>query len=258
MGLVEARPGAGTFVRRQSARLRQPDYGWQTTTLGAPADRIPTISTPLRDIPADAIGLHSGYPARELTPRTCGAISIGQGASRGVGVAAGADRRNRGPAILVRGRARGYRTIRGDSRNGTRCSHRAGPERTVAATCGHSWAPDGPVVMESPTYWGAMTAAAQAGATVVPIASGPGGPDPDDLARALDLSGATVFYAQPNFANPTGAQWSAEIRQGVLPMIGARGRSSSRTTGPTTSGSTRRRFRSHRATIRVMSSIFGR
>ena len=178
MGLVEARPGAGTFVRRQSARLRQPDYGWQTTTLGAPADRIPTISTPLRDIPADAIGLHSGYPARELLPERAvrsqrwsgppGESALRRAPTAGIA----------GPAILVRGRARGYRTIRGDSRNGTRCSHRAGePERTVCDPAG-TRGRGRPVVMESPTYWGAMTAAAQAGATVVPSHPVPADPIP--------------------------------------------------------------------------------
>ncbi len=223
MGLVEARPGAGTFVRRQSARLRQPDYGWQTTTLGAPADRIPTISTPLRDIPADAIGLHSGYPARELLPERAVRSALvrasrGESALRRAPTAGIADLRSWFAAELADTALSGV----------TPATERdvvivPGSQSGLCAILRALVGAGRPVVMESPTYWGAMTAAAQAGATVVPIASGPGGPDPDDLARALDLSGATVFYAQPNFANPTGAQWSAEIRQGVLDVIGARG-----------------------------------
>ncbi len=67
LGLVESRPGVGTFVRAvRSARL--PDYGWQTAALRSPQARIPALSTPLRSVAPDVIALHSGYPMRELLP----------------------------------------------------------------------------------------------------------------------------------------------------------------------------------------------
>ena len=77
-----------------------------------------------------------------------------------------------------------------------------------------------PVVVESPTYWGAMVAAAQAGVTLVPVASGPEGPEPDDVDRALASSGARAFYAQPTFANPHGAQWTDERARAVRELAG--------------------------------------
>ena len=73
--------------------------------------------------------------------------------------------------------------------------------------------------MESPTYWGAITAAAQAGVRVVPVPTGPDGPDPDELDRAFDETGARLFYAQPTYANPTGAQWSTERAEQVLDVV---------------------------------------
>ncbi|MEB0303500.1 aminotransferase class I/II-fold pyridoxal phosphate-dependent enzyme, partial [Mucilaginibacter sp. 5C4] len=77
--------------------------------------------------------------------------------------------------------------------------------------------------MESPTYWGAIQAAAQAGVDVVPVPSGPEGPDPDDLARAFQETGSRVFYAQPTYANPTGAQWSESTTTQILDVVRAHG-----------------------------------
>jgi DNA-binding transcriptional MocR family regulator len=77
--------------------------------------------------------------------------------------------------------------------------------------------------MESPTYWGAIHAAAQAGVHIVPVPSGPHGPDPDELARAFEETGSRVFYAQPNYANPTGAQWSSSVAEKILDVVRAQG-----------------------------------
>ncbi|MEU8611622.1 PLP-dependent aminotransferase family protein, partial [Actinoplanes sp. NPDC048791] len=75
------------------------------------------------------------------------------------------------------------------------------------------------VLLESPTYWGAIIAAQQAGVRVVPVPSGPAGPDPDDLARAFAETSARLFYAQPNYANPTGGQWPAALHDQVLEVV---------------------------------------
>ncbi|MCU1563330.1 MAG: GntR family transcriptional regulator [Arthrobacter sp.] len=76
-----------------------------------------------------------------------------------------------------------------------------------------------PLLMESPTYWGAILAAGQAGVRVIPVPSGAQGPDTDELARAFEETGARLFYAQPNYANPTGAQWTAKRGEEVLDVV---------------------------------------
>jgi DNA-binding transcriptional MocR family regulator len=76
-----------------------------------------------------------------------------------------------------------------------------------------------PLLIESPTYWGAMLAAAQVGVQLVPIPSGPNGPDPVDIERAFARTGARALYAQPNFANPNGAQWAPELADAVLRIV---------------------------------------
>ena len=80
-----------------------------------------------------------------------------------------------------------------------------------------------PLLMESPTYWGAILAARQSGVRIVPVPSGHAGPDPAELARAFEESGARVFYAQPNYANPTGAQWPAALQAQLVDVVRAHG-----------------------------------
>lgn len=67
LGLVESRPGVGTFVRAARAP-RAVDFGWQTGALGSPHARLPVVSSTQRSAAPDAISLHSGYPDRELLP----------------------------------------------------------------------------------------------------------------------------------------------------------------------------------------------
>src|SRR3982750_259014 len=48
-GLIESRPGVGTFVR--AVRTARPsDYGWQTAALRSPRSRVPAISAAMRTV----------------------------------------------------------------------------------------------------------------------------------------------------------------------------------------------------------------
>jgi DNA-binding transcriptional MocR family regulator len=73
--------------------------------------------------------------------------------------------------------------------------------------------------VESPTYWGAILAARQVGVQLIPVPTGLHGPDPDDLTRAFEQTGARAFYAQPNFANPTAISWSPALAGQVLDIV---------------------------------------
>ena len=76
--------------------------------------------------------------------------------------------------------------------------------------------PGGPVVVESPTYRGALAAVRAAGLTPVPVPSDADGVRPAMLADALARTGARVAYLQPLHANPHGADLSAERRAEVM------------------------------------------
>lgn len=221
-GLIETRPGVGAFVR-SIRTVRANDFGWQTAALGAPENRMPPTTAALRTAPNDTIALHSGYPARELLPeravrsamtRTARSdVLLNQAPAAGLpelqawfaaelgeGTPSGLAAPNAGDVIVLPGSQAGlstlFRTLVGAGR---------------------------PMLIESPTYWGAILAAAQVGVRLVPVASGPEGPDPDEIDRAFAQTGARAFYAQPNFANPNGAQWSPERAGRILDIIRERG-----------------------------------
>ncbi|WP_262402519.1 PLP-dependent aminotransferase family protein [Actinomadura sp. CNU-125] len=217
-GLVEARPGVGTFVR--AVRVVRPnDYGWQTAALGAPQSTMPRTSTALRTAPNDVIALHSGYPDRELLPERLVKSAFARAARTDAAVArppsAGLPELQAWFAAELGAATPAWGAPPAPSDVIVFPGSQSGLGSVFRALVGA----DRPLLAESPTYWGAILAAAQVGVQVVPIPSGPGGPDPDELARAFERTGARAFYAQPNFANPTGARWSPDLADRVLDIV---------------------------------------
>ncbi len=217
-GLVETRPGVGTFVRaRRSARPA--DYGWQTAALGTRAAGASPLSTSLRTVTNDAIALHSGYPDRELLPERL--------------VRSALTRAARGEAALDRPPVTGLPDLQqwfaaelGAATSADVTPPAAGDvivlpgsQSCLSAVFRALVGRGQPLLVESPTYWGALHAAAQAGVDVIPVPSGPDGPDPVQLERAFEETGARLFYAQPTYANPSGAQWTPELARAVLDVV---------------------------------------
>ena len=83
--------------------------------------------------------------------------------------------------------------------------------------------PGGSVVVESPTYRGALAAVRAAGLTPVPVPSDADGVRPALLADALERTGARVAYLQPMHANPHGADLTAERRAQVMEIAARAG-----------------------------------
>jgi DNA-binding transcriptional MocR family regulator len=221
-GLIESRPGVGTFVR--AVRTARPsDYGWQTAALRSPHARIQAVSSAMRSAPNDVIALHSGYPDRELLPERLVRSAIARAA--------------RSDTALSRPPVAGLPELQSWFAQELGAATPVGvtppaPSDVIVLPGSQSGlssifralvAPGHPLLLESPTYWGAITAAAQSGVRVVPVPSGPEGPDPGELARAFEETGARIFYAQPTYANPTGAQWSAERAGQVLDVVRSHG-----------------------------------
>lgn len=217
-GVVESRPGVGTFVR--AVRVARPnDYGWQTAALGSPNHRIPQLPAALQFVPNDAIALHSGYPDRELLPERL--------------VRAAFTRAARTEALIDRPPSAGLPDLQSWFAAELESATPAGitpvaPGDVVIIpgsqggliTAFRALVGAGrPLLMESPTYWGAILAAAQVGVNIVPVPSGFDGPDPDALSRAFEQSGARAFYAQPSFASPTGALWTPALADQVLDTV---------------------------------------
>ncbi|WP_236238831.1 PLP-dependent aminotransferase family protein [Streptomyces sp. CC228A] len=217
-GMVETRPGVGTFAR--TVRVARPnDYGWQTAALGSPQHRVPQLSAALRSVPNDVIALHSGYPDRELLPerlvRTAFARSSRSAAAVSRPPSAGLPELQAWFAAELGAAAPVGVTPPAPSDVVVFPGTQSGLSTVFRALVGAGR----PLLVESPTYWGAILAAAQTGVRLVPVPSGPHGPDPAELARAFEQTGARAFYAQPNFANPTGAQWSPDLAGRVLDLV---------------------------------------
>jgi DNA-binding transcriptional MocR family regulator len=83
--------------------------------------------------------------------------------------------------------------------------------------------PGDAVLMETPTYAGAIAAARAAGLRIVPVPTDQHGVRPDLLEDAFGRTRARLFYCQPLHANPTGAVLSADRRGEVLAITARAG-----------------------------------
>jgi DNA-binding transcriptional MocR family regulator len=80
-GLVEARPGRGTFVAPRVAPAVA-DASWQTVALGARAIDADALETLLRPPAADAFVLSSGYLPADLQPTAALGAALARAARR--------------------------------------------------------------------------------------------------------------------------------------------------------------------------------
>ena len=220
-GLVESRPGAGTFVRH-TPPVVPADYGWQTAALGAIRSEGVFIGSTMQTPTVDAIALHSGYPTDELLPVRAVQSALARAA--------------RSRSAVDRPPAAGLPELRTWFAQEAASADVAAPTasdvlvmpggQSALSSIFRSLArPGDTVLMESPGYWGAIAAARQAGLVVEPVprspgeASGSDAVDPVVLAEAFERTRARLFYAMPHFANPTGASWSGERASALLDVV---------------------------------------
>ncbi len=217
-GVVETRAGLGTFVRRRAATPRA-DVSWQTAALGPERSGPSPIGSSMRQVPHDTIAMHSGYPDADLLPMREVRSAFGRVVRRGHD-----DAFRRPPTAGVPELRRWFVDDLGlDGWRDTDAVIASGGQAALAATFRALAGPGDAIVMESPTYWGAISAARQAGLVIVPVPRTDGAPSAADLDDAFASSGARLLYAQPTFANPTGDVWSAQQRDDVLSVARDRG-----------------------------------
>jgi DNA-binding transcriptional MocR family regulator len=219
-GLVEPRPGRGTFVAAPpappAAADTAPDLSWQSVALGPRTVEDAALQELLALPPAAAIPLSSGYLDPELQPMHALGAALARAARR--------------PGAWERGPVEGREELRAwfarDAGGRLRAHDMVvcpGGQAAMATAFRALAAPGEAILVESPTYVGAIVAARAAGLRVVPVASDADGVRPDLLVDALRRTGARVFYCQPAFANPHGALLSTERRTAVLDCVAAAG-----------------------------------
>jgi DNA-binding transcriptional MocR family regulator len=215
-GLVVPRPGRGTFVAAPPQRNGASDLAWQEVALGAPRVDSGPLAELLTTPPEGTVSLSSGYLDPRLQPTAA--------------LAAALARAGRRPGAWERGAPEGVAALRAwfaREAGGRFAAHDVvicpGGQAALVTAVRALAPPGGQVVVESPTYRGALAAVRAAGLTPVPVPSDADGVRPELLADALERTGARVAYLQPLHANPHGADLSAERRAAVMAVAARAG-----------------------------------
>ncbi len=210
-GLVDPRPGRGTFVATPPADpgSAAPDLGWQALALPDGGTDASALHAQMRLPPPGAIVLSSGYPDESLQPTGLLAAALGRAARR--------------PGTWARVPTEGVERLRAwfaQEAGGLYRAHDVvitpGAQAALSTVMRVLGGPGVPVLVESPTWTGTIAAARLAGARVVPVPVDGDGVRPDLLAAAFRATGARAFVCQPLYANPHGASLAPDRRAEVL------------------------------------------
>ncbi|MFC4943947.1 PLP-dependent aminotransferase family protein [Pseudonocardia sp. GCM10023141] len=205
-GVIDTVPGRGTYVARRRAQ-RSADLAWQTVALGAEPIGDADLAHML-DVPGpDTLVLSAGYLSKDLQPLRALSAATARAARR--------------PDAWERAAPAGLPELRGI----LAAQLRVEPADVVVvpggqaglATCLRALAsPGSPVLVEVPTYLGAISAIRNAGLRPVPVPTDAGGVRVDLLARAFEVTGSRLLYMQPTYANPSGNVLAPQRRSEVL------------------------------------------
>ncbi|MGW4638778.1 aminotransferase-like domain-containing protein [Sphaerisporangium sp. NPDC004334] len=217
-GRVVTRPGSGAFVAPSVAATtgEATDLSWQTVSLGDRSVDDAAVAGLLTPPPEGVIPLAGGYLHPGLRPSK----ALANAAVRAV-------RRADAWAIPpLNGLAELRRWFAAEVGGGV--THAdvlivSGGQAALTHAFRALSAPGAAMLVETPTYPGALAAARAAGLRAVAVPMDAAGVRPDLLAEAFAVTGARVFYCQPTLHNPTGVVLSAERRGQVLAVARAAG-----------------------------------
>ncbi len=212
-GLVEPRPGRGTFVAAPPAfEAGAPDLDWQSLALGEGGDDASALHTLLRLPPPGVIALSGGYPDESLQPTGLLAAALARAARR--------------PGAWSRVPTEGVDRLRAwfaQQAGGLFRAHDVvvtpGGQAALSTLMRVLVGPGRPVLVESPTFLGTIAAARMGGGRIVPVPVDRGGVRTDLLRAAFRATGAKVFVCQPLYANPHGASLAPDRRAELLHVV---------------------------------------
>jgi DNA-binding transcriptional MocR family regulator len=207
-GLIVARPGAGTYIAERRARNVQSSLDWQSVTLGA-SSGASDLELLVDDVPARALSLSSGYMDLTLQP----ADELSRAARR---VLREPDAWARAPLDGIAGLRAWFASRAGGGVEARDVLLVHGGQGALSTALRAVAAPGTSVLVESPTYIGALAAARAALLKPVPVPVDAHGMRPELLAEAFRTTGARVLYLQPCFSNPTGVSLSSERKAEIL------------------------------------------
>ncbi|HSZ69609.1 MAG TPA: PLP-dependent aminotransferase family protein [Solirubrobacteraceae bacterium] len=209
-GVLVTRPGSGTYVaERGPAADPLEDLSWQTLALGDRTVDASSVAFLLRGAEPGQLSLTGGYPNSSLLPGRALALAIARAARR-------PDAAERPPVAGIAPLREWFARQVAGTVSADDVLITAGGQSALSAAF-RAIAPSGSsVLVESPTYIGAIAVARAARLNVIPVPTDEHGVRPDVLAETLALTGARLFYCQPTYQNPTGTILAPDRRQAVL------------------------------------------
>lgn len=216
-GLIVTRPGAGTFVAQPSSPRPPADHSWQTVVLADRSIDAGGLSLMFDPPRADGvISLATGYPHASLMPIR----ALGAALARAARLP---DAWERPPNSGLDGLRAWFAQNTAPDIDARDVLITPGGQGAITAAFRALVPPGAPLLVESPTYPGALAVARAAGIRPVPVPIDAQGVIPELLAEAFARTGAQAFYCQPTYQNPTGAVLSAERRAAVLATAASAG-----------------------------------
>jgi len=210
-GSVETVAGSGTFILAPpTAGSVSANRSWQTIALGSTQGEADLLAPLRAQQNPDTIDLASGYPGPSLQPTKLLAKAL-QDATRRPGTF------GRAPSDGIGPLRDWFAEQLSPSRN-----HRVliapGGQAALSLIFRSIGLRGEAILMETPTYVGAIAAARSAGLTPVPVPTDSGGVQLGGFEAAVKASGARLCYLQPRFHNPTGATLSPERRAPLMDL----------------------------------------
>ncbi|MBT2399643.1 PLP-dependent aminotransferase family protein [Streptomyces sp. ISL-100] len=216
-GAVVTRPGSGTYVAERARPEREVvDTAWQTVALTDRTVDTRLIAEPIGPAPAGTITMDGGYIHRSLQPTRALSAALARAARR-------PDAWDRATASGLPALRAVFAEIAGSGVTPDDVLVTSGGQSALSIAFRSIAGPGSPVLVESPSYPGALAAAGAAGLRPVPVPLDTDGVRPDLLADAFAMTGARLLYCQPTFHNPTGTVLAAERRRQVLQVARASG-----------------------------------
>jgi DNA-binding transcriptional MocR family regulator len=207
--LIERRQGSGSWVNRNRVGSRMLSAAGSTHLDGRPVLRSLT-ETPHSSI--DFLGAHlpgDGIPWREVLANTAGDLSLAASGPGYTPAGLPALRRAIAEQLLRSGLPTSEAEVLVTS----------GAQQAISLLAALYIRAGDTVILENPTYPGAIDAFLERGARLAPVAVGPDGARVSALRDALRASAASLVYLVPTFQNPTGTVMPPAHRADVVRSV---------------------------------------
>lgn len=214
-GSLKTVPGSGTFVAERIP-LDGPDKldaSWQTVALGDRAIDSRSLQSYLEVNPRGALSLSGGYLHPSLMPIRALSIAAHRAVRRSETWEA-PDPRG------IAGLRAWFASHHGSTLGADDVIICNGGQSAISAAFRALVPAGATLLVEAPTYPGALAIARAAGIRIVPVPLDGDGIIPDLLDDAFGTTGSRAVYLQPTHHNPTGIVMTADRRREVLRVAG--------------------------------------